>query len=708
VCGVYSPPMPVLRTSSSALVARPAVAPDVSVVVVTYNVREFLEQALESVRRASAGLGVEVFVVDNDSADGTAAMVRSRFPEVRFIENHENVGFAVANNQAIREAHGRHVLLLNPDTLVQEDTLRTLVAFMDAHPEAGAVGPRMLNPDGTFAPESRRAFPTPAVAFYRMTGLSRLFPGSPVFGRYNLTYLPKNEVCEVDALSGACMMVRREAIWGQDDRGPQTADRRSEAGLSPTPPSSHPTAAEGAGLLDEGFFMYGEDLDWCYRIQQAGWRIYYTPATQLIHYKGESTRKGELRYVRLFYGAMLRFAEKHFSGETEHHPLRRLGLRALAVGIRLAILLRGAVSAAARLGRSARAPVTDLLLAVAAFALAEVIRDGSPDAAALIFAAGLGVAAVVGVAGAGGYAHGARRLRPVLLGLAATLVAVAAAAYFIPALVLARRALVGGTALTAVALLLRRLLTGRPITGPHRTLVVGDAAEAARLDRLAAALPRPPLRVIGRVGDDEPEGAVPLLGPTRQLRDLVRLHGADDVVFAAESLTNTSILGWMRLLNDLPVGLRILVAGHDRVIGKASVEDFSVPLRAARTAVARPAPTAGQRALAVAVGTLGVLLGPLLRALARRRPTPRRTRLAAAAAQMRDVLAGRRALVGYSEAAPRPPREWGIEPGAVSILDALPAPPVGIPEAHRAYWFYAANRSAALDAEIVWRALARA
>ncbi len=206
--------------------APPALAPasgseaavvDVSVVIVTYNVREFLDQALRSVESASAGLTVETFVVDNDSADGTAAHVAERFPDVRLIANEENVGFAVANNQALREAAGRYVLVLNPDTILQEDTLRELVAFMDAHPDAGAAGCRILNPDGTFAPESRRAFPTPAVAFYRISGLSRLFPRSPRFGRYNLTYLPVDEVCEVDALSGSCMMVRREAMWGAGD-----------------------------------------------------------------------------------------------------------------------------------------------------------------------------------------------------------------------------------------------------------------------------------------------------------------------------------------------------------------------------------------------------------------------------------------------------------------------------------------------------------
>jgi O-antigen biosynthesis protein len=166
-------------------------APEVSVVVVNYNVREFLEQALCSVERASEGLRVETFVVDNNSVDGSVERVRERFPEVHVIANEANVGFARANNQAIRRARGRYLLILNPDTLLQEDTLRALVAFMDAHPEAGAAGCRILNPDGTFAPESRRAFPTPSVALYRMLGLSRLFPGSRTFGRYNLSYLPR-------------------------------------------------------------------------------------------------------------------------------------------------------------------------------------------------------------------------------------------------------------------------------------------------------------------------------------------------------------------------------------------------------------------------------------------------------------------------------------------------------------------------------------
>ena len=185
-----------------------------SVVIVNYNVKFYLEQCLESVRRASEGLQVEVFVVDNLSTDGSVEYLRERFPEVTFIENKENVGFARANNQAIRQSKGEYVLLLNPDTIVGEDTLKQCVEFMDAHREAGAVGTYMLHVDGTFAPESRRGLPTPFVAFCKMTGLTALFPKSRLFGRYYMRYLDKNEVNEIEVISGACFAVRPWTRWG--------------------------------------------------------------------------------------------------------------------------------------------------------------------------------------------------------------------------------------------------------------------------------------------------------------------------------------------------------------------------------------------------------------------------------------------------------------------------------------------------------------
>ena len=249
--------------------------------IVNYNVKYYVEQCLESVRRASEGLRVEVFVVDNLSTDGSVAYLRERFPEVTFIENRENVGFARANNQAIRQSKGKYVLLLNPDTIVSEDTLARFVAFMEAHPEAGGAGAYMLNVDGTFAPESRRGLPTPFVAFCKMSGLAALFPKSHLFGRYYMRYLDENEVNEIEIISGAFMCLRREAL-------------------------------DKVGLLDEDFFMYGEDIDLSYRVLQGGYKNYFFPA-RMLHYKGESTKKSSYRYVYVFYQAMRLFFRKHYS-----------------------------------------------------------------------------------------------------------------------------------------------------------------------------------------------------------------------------------------------------------------------------------------------------------------------------------------------------------------------------------------------------------
>ena len=251
-----------------------------SVIIVNYNVKFYLEQCLESVRRASRGLQVEVFVVDNLSTDGSIDYLRERFPEVVFVENKENVGFARANNQAIRQSKGKYVLLLNPDTFVGEDTLVRFVEFMEAHPEAGGAGAHMLNVDGTFAPESRRGLPTPFVAFCKMSGLASLFPKSRLFGRYYMHYLDKSEVNEIEVMSGAYMLLRREAL-------------------------------DKVGLLDETFFMYGEDIDLSYRVLQGGYKNYFLPV-RMLHYKGESTVKSSYRYAYVFYQAMRLFFRKHY------------------------------------------------------------------------------------------------------------------------------------------------------------------------------------------------------------------------------------------------------------------------------------------------------------------------------------------------------------------------------------------------------------
>ena len=252
-----------------------------SVVIVNYNVRYYLEQCLLSVEKALCGLNGEVFVVDNASTDDSMTYLKSRFPWVRYIENRENLGFSKANNQAIVQARGEYVLLLNPDTIVGERSLRECIDFMDGHPQVGVCGVGMLKVDGSFAPESRRGIPTPFVAFCKMSGLSALFPKSRLFGRYYMQYLNKQSINPIEIVSGAFMFIRKEAL-------------------------------DKVGLLDETFFMYGEDIDLSYRVLKAGYQNYYIP-TSILHYKGESTKKDSIRYVNAFHKAMVIFFKKHFA-----------------------------------------------------------------------------------------------------------------------------------------------------------------------------------------------------------------------------------------------------------------------------------------------------------------------------------------------------------------------------------------------------------
>ena len=272
-----------------------------SVVIVNYNVKHYLEQTLCSVYRASRNLEVDVWVVDNASTDGSQEYITHRFPQVHYLYNEENVGFSRANNQAIRLSEGEYVLLLNPDTIVGEDVLEAGVRFLDENPQAGALGVAMLKDDGGFAWESRRGVPTPFTSFCKMSGLCSMFPKSRTFGKYYMRYLDENQVNEIEIISGAFNMIRRSAL-----------DR--------------------VGLLDETFFMYGEDIDLSYRILLGGYKNFYLPV-RIIHYKGESTQKSSYRYVHTFYNAMLIFFNKHF--RKKHRLLSSL--------IHVAVVLRGGI-----------------------------------------------------------------------------------------------------------------------------------------------------------------------------------------------------------------------------------------------------------------------------------------------------------------------------------------------------------------------------
>lgn len=295
-----------------------------SIVIVNYNVQYFLDQCLDSVQKALRGLNAEVLIVDNCSVDGSLEMLEAKYPQFTVIANKENVGFSRANNQAIRISRGKYVLLLNPDTVVGEDTFEKVIAFMEAHPDAGGLGIHMIDGKGGFLPESKRGLPRPMVAFYKIFGLSSLFPKSARFSRYHLGHLPNDQNHDIDVLSGAFMCMRKEAL-------------------------------DKVGLLDETFFMYGEDIDLSYRIQLGGYRNYYFADSSIIHYKGESTKKSSVNYVLVFYKAMVIFARKHFSGKQA---------RLFSFLINFAIYLRAFLALCIRFVKRFSLPFFDFLYVV--------------------------------------------------------------------------------------------------------------------------------------------------------------------------------------------------------------------------------------------------------------------------------------------------------------------------------------------------------
>lgn len=296
-----------------------------SVIIVNYNVRYFLEHCLTSVVAASSNCSVEIIVVDNNSSDDSVSLITKKFPQVILIANLENVGFARANNLGVKKATGEYILYLNPDTIVPEDCFEQCLQYLAANPEVGALGCRLIDGKGQFLPESKRGFPSAAVAFYKISGLSGLFPKSKRFNQYHIGYLPEHSLNDVDVLAGCFMFCQRKVI-------------------------------DEVGGFDEDYFMYGEDIDLSYKIKKAGYRNIYFPKVTVIHYKGESTSKGSMNYVKMFYKAMIIFARKHLSS----------GKRGAYVAlIQFAVYVRSILAIIQRLFSTIKLPLIDSLLLVA-------------------------------------------------------------------------------------------------------------------------------------------------------------------------------------------------------------------------------------------------------------------------------------------------------------------------------------------------------
>ncbi|GET30935.1 glycosyltransferase [Prolixibacter sp. SD074] len=585
-----------------------------SVVIVNYNVRFFLSQCLASVQKASEGLEVEVFVVDNNSTDGSYAMLRDSFPWINLIANHENVGFSKANNQAIRKVKGEYILLLNPDTIVQEDTFSKVIAFMDGHPKAGGLGVRMIDGGGNFLPESKRGFPTPLASFYKIFGFTRLFPRSRVFSRYYLGHLPEDETNRIDVLAGAFMLLRKETL-------------------------------EQTGLLDETFFMYGEDIDLSYRIQHAGYENYYFPETTIIHYKGESTRKGSFNYVRLFYKAMLIFVRKHYLTS---------GARLFSLLVRLAIFFRAFLSLLKRGLAWLWKPLVDALLMFAGFSwLVPVwgkIAHGPgyyPEDLLQTVIPFYVLLFVFALALSGAY-HRRWRVHGFFRSwFTAVLVLLVAYSLMSENMRFSRAIILMGAGWGLLTLLSARLLMAKlgwmnyP-AGKEKSRRIVSVGSRNQNQKVREILVQQGTRSqwLGSVVLNEEDETGDTLGTLAQLPEIVRINGVDEVVYCAEDVPTGEMIRSMARVSSQSIRFRIYNSREGFFIASHSANDAGDLILFDINAISLPENRRRKRTLDVSISALGFILSPFLFPFIKSKKNY--------LSNIFNVLKGNRTWVGYS------------------------------------------------------------
>lgn len=560
-----------------------------SIIIVNYNVQYFLEQCLASVRKAVAHIPSEVFVVDNHSVDGSVDMVREKFPEVTLIANEINLGFSKANNQAIRQATGEYILLLNPDTVVEEDTFLKICQFMDSHADAGGLGVRMIDGKGNFLPESKRGLPSPSTAFFKMFGLSKIFPKSKIFGAYHLGYLPEMEIHQVDVLSGAFMLLRASIL-------PIT------------------------GLLDETYFMYAEDVDLSYQITKAGYKNYYYPETTIIHYKGESTKKGSLNYVFIFYNAMALFVRKNFS---------RSYARTFTFLINLAIWLRASLAICFRMIKFLMLPALDATFIYIAFRIfiplwEEFIKDGALHLPESFLTFNLPVYITLWISG--GFINRAYHKNISLLNIfrsivTGTLFISVFYAFINESYRSSRAMIIFGTFISFLVFLGNRILKRGLGSGKFHLhsaeykncLILGHYQEAMRVTALlnkTAALSK----IIGYISSEKGnENQLTYLGNLNEIHEVATIFDINEIIFCAKDINTSDMIKVMTQLQHSSIEFKMVPEESMYIIGSSSKDTsgdyYSIHVR---MDILNPKNSIIKRAFDVVSSIMLLILSPLL------------------------------------------------------------------------------------------------
>lgn len=641
-----------------------------SVIIVNYNVKYFLEQALLSVRKAAKGLSVEVFVVDNNSVDESVMMVQEKFPEVHLIANKHNPGFSIANNQAIRQSKGKYVLLLNPDTVVEEDTFLKCINFMDTHSEAGALGVKMIDGSGNFLPESKRGFPTPAVAFYKTSGLSRLFPKSKTFNQYHLGYLDQNETHEIDILAGAFMFMRRSVL-------------------------------DKVGLLDETFFMYGEDIDLSYRIQKGGYKNYYFPESTIIHYKGESTKKGSLNYVKAFYNAMIIFAKKHFTGEQA---------RLFVWMLQLAVYLQAAITIAKNTARKLFLPVLDATLIFGGmyflkdFWATNYFNDPNYyDTSFMYFNVPLYILIWLGsVFFSGGYDQPTRvskLVRGILMG---TLVLAAVYGLLDLEYRSSRVLLILGAVWALIATVGIRVIRhfirfGNMDLGNEQVqklVIVGTKLESERVMQLLNQA-QVQKNYIGVVAAADHYDSKQYLSDIHQLDEVVQIYQVNEIIFCAKDIPAQQIMKWMSRLGD-QVSYKIVPEKSLSIIGSSSKNNpgelYTIEIQ---FQIATAANRRNKRLLDILVSICFIICAPILIFFTKNKSS--------FFTKIFQVLISKKSWVGYAKTANQAVTLPSLKSGYLSPASLHPQKQFDEATKERLNFLYAKDYSWVNDVQIIWK-----